>query len=641
MIGSEEDEASSVEKSDAELAKMNETYDIFISYRRDGGYYQAKTLGESLHNLYPDLRVFLDLEELGSGRFDESLLQHIRNAGAVVLVVSPGALDRCKNDGDWIRREIECALEANRLLIPVFFDNALMPPRESLPEGMQALVDYNGVDYEPEYHASVIEKIVKFLGDRTSKPRVIAAFESTTEREAKARDCLEMATEQARAGNYEKAAALAEQAYALRPEYASAVLAALSGALSNEEAGNLSLVRQHLRQVEQFPESERQSWLMELIDGIERAIAEAQPFDRQRFEVGIATLLQTSGAQAYRFRILLTLPWARSAEHRTLQWAWIAAAVVPGPVVLWLLEPQSRDRIGELLVLAGLTVFSLLVLHSVSRLCSGLAPVLRWLVDPILRDRFSQWYEAQLSRVATTIFSAPSLERGHVQSRLVRKHAMQVAFAAFGTIAMYHMTDTAVLGKWGLAAFAIEWVVVSAMLSAVGVIIVKYFLLMMEFARWPLKNVVSEFDSAQLSRLMNAFLVVCIMIMVLYAGCVLYGYMAFLGQSPTLQAAYLSALSAVGLTFILGFPFAISRALTKSKAEALLKLSGSVEQASLRYMVEGTPTAFEHLESAIRSQRRFGQLLASRPSLAHLAVVAGLTLVVAVIAVLYFVAKFE
>ena len=49
--------------------------DIFISYRRDGGYAMARLLYECFRNV--GLSVFLDLEELRSGQFNTKLYEAI------------------------------------------------------------------------------------------------------------------------------------------------------------------------------------------------------------------------------------------------------------------------------------------------------------------------------------------------------------------------------------------------------------------------------------------------------------------------------------------------------------------------------------------------------------------------------------
>ena len=51
--------------------------------------------------------VFLDIEKLAAGRFDDRLLSGVKQAKNFILVLSSGALERCLNDTmnkDWVHR---------------------------------------------------------------------------------------------------------------------------------------------------------------------------------------------------------------------------------------------------------------------------------------------------------------------------------------------------------------------------------------------------------------------------------------------------------------------------------------------------------------------------------------------------------
>lgn len=51
--------------------------------------------------------MFIDVERLEAGKFDNNLLQSIRQARHFLLVLTPNALDRCIGDvecKDWVHR---------------------------------------------------------------------------------------------------------------------------------------------------------------------------------------------------------------------------------------------------------------------------------------------------------------------------------------------------------------------------------------------------------------------------------------------------------------------------------------------------------------------------------------------------------
>ena len=72
--------------------------------------FDAIVLGCSLLKVHLQLRgfsVFLDIERLRAGKFDDNLMNNVRNARHFVLVLTTGALDRCVGDDhhkDWIHR---------------------------------------------------------------------------------------------------------------------------------------------------------------------------------------------------------------------------------------------------------------------------------------------------------------------------------------------------------------------------------------------------------------------------------------------------------------------------------------------------------------------------------------------------------
>ena len=133
--------------------------DVFISYRREGGYAMARLLYECLKN--NGLSVFLDLEELRSGQFNEKLYQEIDKCKNFVLVLPPNSLDRCHAENDWLRLEIEYAIKQQKNIIPVMMVGFEFP--EQLPPSLQVLPFFNGVKSSREYFDATIKKILSML----------------------------------------------------------------------------------------------------------------------------------------------------------------------------------------------------------------------------------------------------------------------------------------------------------------------------------------------------------------------------------------------------------------------------------------------------------------------------------------------
>jgi len=110
-------------------------YDVFISYRRDKGAFIARNLQQALSAL--GLKVFFDMEELTDGKFNEKLYDAIEESKNVIFLMTEGALDRCVNNGDWVRNELEHVMQKGVNLVPI----APTGTKISFPEGLPAALE--------------------------------------------------------------------------------------------------------------------------------------------------------------------------------------------------------------------------------------------------------------------------------------------------------------------------------------------------------------------------------------------------------------------------------------------------------------------------------------------------------------------
>lgn len=122
-------------------------YDIFISYRRDGGENEAWKLKLFLEQM--GYRVFMDREALRSGDFNEQLYQRIDQCKDFLLICSPNALERCRNPEDWVRKEITRAMQGRKNIIPVWVNGfdasqlSQLPPELAGISRLQAVMPQN------------------------------------------------------------------------------------------------------------------------------------------------------------------------------------------------------------------------------------------------------------------------------------------------------------------------------------------------------------------------------------------------------------------------------------------------------------------------------------------------------------------
>ena len=138
------------------------SYDIFISYRREGG----DTLAQLIYDRLTDrgYRVFLDIESLRSGKFNEKLLSVIEECKDVVVILPPGGLDRCSNEDDWVYLELSHAIKTGKNILPVMMKGFVWP--DKLPENLRELPDFNGIQDSKDYFDAVIDKMTSLLRRR-------------------------------------------------------------------------------------------------------------------------------------------------------------------------------------------------------------------------------------------------------------------------------------------------------------------------------------------------------------------------------------------------------------------------------------------------------------------------------------------
>jgi hypothetical protein len=114
---------------------------VFISYRRSTSTYQARAVYQSL--VAQGYDAFLDFETIDSGAFDQVILNQIKARAHFVLILSPGALERCVNEDDWLRREIETAITYERNVVPLLFSGFSFRDNKKYLIGKQSRLSFS------------------------------------------------------------------------------------------------------------------------------------------------------------------------------------------------------------------------------------------------------------------------------------------------------------------------------------------------------------------------------------------------------------------------------------------------------------------------------------------------------------------
>lgn len=133
---------------------------IFISYRRETGIDIAARVKDFFSS--KGFNVFYDITSMELGEFDKQICQNINASDYFIVILSPNALDRCFDDNDWVRKEIEIALNNEKIkIIPLILPQFKYP--KNLPASVEKIKLYHGVQYDAVLFELVMDKLVSLI----------------------------------------------------------------------------------------------------------------------------------------------------------------------------------------------------------------------------------------------------------------------------------------------------------------------------------------------------------------------------------------------------------------------------------------------------------------------------------------------
>ena len=109
------------------------------------------------------MKVFFDYSECTDDYFSDKILPAIRTCRYFVLVLTKDCLDRCKNEGDWLRREITEAIKYGKKIIPISPDGVFEGWPKDLPEAIGQLSAGDGLQITTIHMDRVFESNVDLL----------------------------------------------------------------------------------------------------------------------------------------------------------------------------------------------------------------------------------------------------------------------------------------------------------------------------------------------------------------------------------------------------------------------------------------------------------------------------------------------
>src|SRR5690606_33215284 len=132
---------------------------VFISYRRTN-FAWGRLINDHLTS--HGYHVFFDFLSIGSGSFEKIILSNIESRAHFVVLLTPSALERCNEPGDWLRREIEYAIEMKRNIVPLMlegfdFNDAAISDR--LTGKLSVLKEYNALNVPIDFFDDAMRRL--------------------------------------------------------------------------------------------------------------------------------------------------------------------------------------------------------------------------------------------------------------------------------------------------------------------------------------------------------------------------------------------------------------------------------------------------------------------------------------------------
>ena len=148
---------------------------IFISYRRQDSAYPAGWLYDRLAEKFGPDQIFKDIDSIELGDdFVDTITNAVGSCDILLALIGQKWLDIAGADGtrrldepdDFVRLEIEAALERKVLLIPILVDGAEMPRGDELPPSIAAMVRRHALELSPNRFRADTDRLLETM-DRT------------------------------------------------------------------------------------------------------------------------------------------------------------------------------------------------------------------------------------------------------------------------------------------------------------------------------------------------------------------------------------------------------------------------------------------------------------------------------------------
>src|ERR1700728_2459199 len=183
---------------------------VFISYRREDSSGSARGIFDRLARGLGRKNIFFDVDSIAPGvDFVELLTERVSICNALVAVIGAewiSSVDRnnrrrIDNPKDFVRIEIEAALNRGVRVIPVLVDGATMPAPEDLPESLRKLVRLQGIEISHTRFDADVRRLTRTLRlfENELRQREAAEAERSAREEREKREVAEAVESRRRA----------------------------------------------------------------------------------------------------------------------------------------------------------------------------------------------------------------------------------------------------------------------------------------------------------------------------------------------------------------------------------------------------------------------------------------------------------
>ncbi len=140
---------------------------IVISYRREDSKWIAGRIYDRLEGHFGKGNVFMDIDSIPFGLdFRDHIRTTLDRCDVLVAIVGPNwtgkdqSGERILDETDWVRIELESALNKKIPVIPVLIDRSRMPKPSELPDGLKNFAFRQAASVDTEHFHSHMDKVI-------------------------------------------------------------------------------------------------------------------------------------------------------------------------------------------------------------------------------------------------------------------------------------------------------------------------------------------------------------------------------------------------------------------------------------------------------------------------------------------------